>query len=80
MSFGMESLHFNKALLFCFLFKSSLCHLLSFSGLGDHDTDINNFISTLGFTSADYCSKLLENVSTCYAGPSTGQGWKVCWC
>ncbi|KAJ7335595.1 hypothetical protein JRQ81_013536 [Phrynocephalus forsythii] len=42
--------------------QSSLCHLLSFSGLGNHDTDISNLISTLGFTSADYCSKLLENV------------------
>uniref|UniRef100_A0ABM5FSQ2 Fanconi anemia group C protein isoform X3 n=1 Tax=Pogona vitticeps TaxID=103695 RepID=A0ABM5FSQ2_9SAUR len=41
---------------------SSLCYLLSFFGLGYQDTDINNFISTLGFTSADYYSKLLENV------------------
>nr|XP_020658959.1 Fanconi anemia group C protein isoform X2 [Pogona vitticeps] len=42
--------------------QSSLCYLLSFFGLGYQDTDINNFISTLGFTSADYYSKLLENV------------------
>ncbi|XP_033020132.1 Fanconi anemia group C protein isoform X1 [Lacerta agilis] len=42
--------------------QGSLCHLLSFSGLRNHDTDINNFISTLGFTSADYYSKLIENV------------------
>ncbi|KAM6473791.1 Fanconi anemia group C protein isoform 2-T3 [Liasis olivaceus] len=42
--------------------QSSLCHLLSFCGLGNHDTDINNFISTLGFTSVDYYSKLIENI------------------
>ncbi|XP_042309644.1 Fanconi anemia group C protein [Sceloporus undulatus] len=42
--------------------QSSLCHLLSISGLGSHDTGINSFISALGFTSADYHSKLLENV------------------
>ncbi|XP_062985488.1 Fanconi anemia group C protein isoform X2 [Elgaria multicarinata webbii] len=42
--------------------QSTVCHLLSLSGLGNQVTDINNFISTLGFTSADYCSKLVENV------------------
>ncbi|XP_053157032.1 Fanconi anemia group C protein isoform X2 [Hemicordylus capensis] len=42
--------------------QTSLCHLLSFSGLGNHEVDINNFISTLGFTSSDYYSKLVENV------------------
>nr|XP_060618059.1 Fanconi anemia group C protein isoform X1 [Anolis sagrei ordinatus] len=42
--------------------QSSLCHLLSVSGLGSHNTDLNSFISTLGYTSADYNSKLLENV------------------
>ncbi|XP_025022432.1 Fanconi anemia group C protein isoform X2 [Python bivittatus] len=42
--------------------QSSLCHLLSFCGLGNHDTAINNFISTLGFTSVDYYSKLIENI------------------
>ncbi|XP_015268160.1 PREDICTED: Fanconi anemia group C protein [Gekko japonicus] len=40
----------------------SLCHLLSLSGLGHHDSDINNFIATLGLTSADYYVKLVENV------------------
>ncbi|XP_060091436.1 Fanconi anemia group C protein [Heteronotia binoei] len=39
-----------------------LCHLLSFSGLGHHDSNINNFIATLGLTSVDYYIKLLENV------------------
>ncbi|XP_032070381.1 Fanconi anemia group C protein isoform X2 [Thamnophis elegans] len=41
--------------------QKSLCHLLSFCGLGNHDADVNKFISTLGFTSADYYSKLIEN-------------------
>ncbi|XP_048359409.1 Fanconi anemia group C protein isoform X2 [Sphaerodactylus townsendi] len=40
----------------------SLCHLLSLSGLGHHDGDIDNFITTLGLTSADYYVKLVENV------------------
>ncbi|KAG8130715.1 hypothetical protein E2320_017295, partial [Naja naja] len=40
----------------------SLCHLLSLCGLGKHDTDINKFISTLGYTSVDYYSKLIENI------------------
>ncbi|ETE63716.1 Fanconi anemia group C protein, partial [Ophiophagus hannah] len=43
----------------------SLCYLLSFCGLGNHDTDINKFISTLGFTSVDYYSKLIENGNFC---------------
>ncbi|XP_044302304.1 Fanconi anemia group C protein isoform X3 [Varanus komodoensis] len=43
--------------------QRTLCHLLSFSGLGNHDTEaVNNFISALDFTSVDYCSKLVENV------------------
>ncbi|XP_070791738.1 Fanconi anemia group C protein [Pituophis catenifer annectens] len=42
--------------------QKTLCHLLSFCGLGNHDTDINKFISTLGFTSVDYYSKLIENI------------------
>ncbi|XP_077200698.1 Fanconi anemia group C protein isoform X2 [Paroedura picta] len=40
----------------------SLCHLLSLSGLGHHDSDINKFIATLGLTSSDYYLKLVENV------------------
>ncbi|XP_054842663.1 Fanconi anemia group C protein isoform X2 [Eublepharis macularius] len=40
----------------------SLCRLLSLSGLGHHDSDINNFITTLGLASADYYQKLVENV------------------
>uniref|UniRef100_A0A8C5RFM8 FA complementation group C n=1 Tax=Laticauda laticaudata TaxID=8630 RepID=A0A8C5RFM8_LATLA len=41
--------------------QKSLCHLLSICGMGNH-TDINKFISTLGFTSIDYYSKLIENI------------------
>ncbi|XP_070598889.1 Fanconi anemia group C protein isoform X2 [Erythrolamprus reginae] len=41
--------------------QKTLCHLLSFCGLGNHYTDIKKFISTLGFTSVDYYSKLIEN-------------------
>ncbi|XP_066473849.1 Fanconi anemia group C protein [Tiliqua scincoides] len=42
--------------------QSSLCHLLSLSGLGNSEADMNNFISALGFTSSDYYSKVVENV------------------
>ncbi|KAJ6669634.1 hypothetical protein lerEdw1_000183, partial [Lerista edwardsae] len=43
-------------------FKSSLCHLLSLSGPGNPEADTDNFVSTLGFTSSDYYSKVVENV------------------
>lgn len=42
--------------------QSSLCHLLSLSGLGNSEADMSNFISALGFTSSDYYSAVVENV------------------
>ncbi|XP_067425086.1 Fanconi anemia group C protein isoform X3 [Emydura macquarii macquarii] len=41
---------------------SLLCHLLSSSEWGANEVDTGTFISALGYTSADYYSKLVKNI------------------
>uniref|UniRef100_A0A8C3XKE4 FA complementation group C n=1 Tax=Chelydra serpentina TaxID=8475 RepID=A0A8C3XKE4_CHESE len=55
----------NLKLAFCKIHKKIilLCHLLSSSEWGANKVGTGTFISALGYTSADYYSKLVKNVS-----------------
>uniref|UniRef100_A0A8D0L391 FA complementation group C n=1 Tax=Sphenodon punctatus TaxID=8508 RepID=A0A8D0L391_SPHPU len=60
--------------------RSLLCHMLSSFELGSKEADTSTFISTLGFTSADYYSKLIKNLKHLTAFSSSQISNVLCSC